>query len=147
MPTNINFINNANSGVLTTNPPSPALISGTDYNYSAGGGAMTNDSPWLWFNRDVDITDGTTYTFANTYQFGGLTYEITILLTGTATSSNFTIEVSASGQGNTPQDTGQISTVSNQSFNMNVGSLSFICTVDRFLNGSFDDVTITISPL
>jgi hypothetical protein len=147
MPSNINFVNNANSGTLTMNAPSPSLTPGTDYGYNGGGGAMSSDTPWLWFNRDVDITNGTTYTFYNTFTFGPITFVITILLTGTALSSNYSIDVQTWQNESLVEDTGAITTVSSTNIPVNIYGLNFNCNVNRFLNGSYDDVTITLSPL
>jgi hypothetical protein len=153
MPSNINLQNNVQNLQLTT--VVGGGLSSSYYSINATSAPPMTPTNYLTFNRDQGITNGQTYTFTTMFAFGSIQFTILVSLTGTATQSNFWIQVSAANQANgtsaaTPQisDTGTTSLgngpLSLTAFNGNV--LNFAVSVTRFLNGSFDDVTITMSP-
>lgn len=150
MPSNINFYNRVND--LTFSHSESGDLDSSAYGYGGSTiAALGNERPYLWFNRNDDITDGKTFTFTITFKLGSLEYTIFISLTGTALSSNFSITVSAKDQYGQTGTTNAIDSVSTTSFGMYIGlidgqSLNFELIVHRFLNGTYDDVDIILSP-
>ncbi len=154
MPTNINIRNRVNNLQLTT--VVGGGLNSSYYTINSTTAPPRKVTNYLTFNRDVGITDGQTYTFTTTFNFAAVTFTILISLTGSATSSNYWIQLSAvNGANGGSATTGQISTVGTTNLDptpltltaYNGASLGFSASVERELNGSFDDVTITISPV
>ena len=150
MPSNINFYNNVN--VLSFENNVTGGLNSKAYGFGPTDlKALSNECPLLWFNRNEYITDGKTFTLASSFYLGSIEYNIIISLTGTLVSSNFTITVSAMGENSKTGSTGAMADTGTKSFSMTAeledgSTLSYVLTADRYLNGNYDDVDVTLSP-
>ena len=148
MPTNINLYNLVNG--LTIQTTDPAGLDSNAYGTESVSDPLVQTT-FLWFNRNVGITDGTTFNFTSTFTLGEIDFTVSIALKGTSSSSNFTIGLTATGGGNSEQTIGPISDTGFSDFDLSLpitggNTLNYTVTLDRFLNGNYDDVTITIQP-
>jgi hypothetical protein len=156
VPSNINIQNNVNSLSLAT--AMGGGLGSDDYQIATNSAPSMQFTNYLSFNRNEGVKDGQTYTFTTQFALGTITFTIQISLTGTFSSSNYWIQLTVDN-GNSSTSTGAISDVGNTSLNASndggalaVGlldgeTLYYSVSVTRFLNGSYDDVTITISPV
>ncbi|MEZ5402378.1 MAG: papain-like cysteine protease family protein [Bryobacteraceae bacterium] len=149
MPSNINISNFVQN--LSPNTTVSGGLDADDWGICAYSCPPMAQTRILWFNRNVGVKNHHTYVFTTTIGFGAAVITLTVSLTGTATSSNFWLEATVSSDGST-QSTPQIKTVQTTSpiyFTMAThdgNTLNFALIVKRFLNGSFDDVTVTLQP-
>ncbi|MEZ5402380.1 MAG: hypothetical protein R2729_22085 [Bryobacteraceae bacterium] len=153
MPSNINIQNWVNG--LKLNTTVGGGLESSAYSINATSAPPDRLVNYLTFNRQQGITNKKTFTFNTSFELGDIHFVIAISLTGTPTSSNYWIELSATGPDTTGQiateKTGRVSTVKSVSFNLlqpilGGQTLNYTATLRRFLNGDYDDVTITIEP-
>lgn len=139
MPSNINIANQGPSIAQVTTSVSPALSS--KYWGVTGQTAPTGRTTQiLWVDRNEGITSGQSWQFTSSFTFEGVSIQLSEYLTGTLTSSNLQIEITAGGQA-----TGFQSDDTSLGFTDTAGG-KWLITGHFFLNGSYDDVTFTISP-
>lgn len=139
MPSNINIANQGPSISQVTTAVSP-LLSSSYWGVSAGSAPTGRATQTLWMDRNEGITNGSSWEFTTSFSFEGVSIQLQEYLTGTLTSSNLKIQITAAGQA-----TGFQSDDTSLGFTDTAGG-KWLITGHFFLNGSYDDVTYTISP-
>ncbi len=152
MPTNVKFINNVNE-LTFVNSESGGLHSGTYYEFMSSPtiAGLAEADPYLWFDRNVGITDGKTFHFYGSFMLGEIKFKIEVEIKGTYSSSNFWIEVSSEDKYGNKETTGEMSDVGTKDFYVHLAlpngeMLSYELLVDRVSTSGYDDVEITLSP-
>lgn len=139
MPSNINIDSQGPSIAQISTSVSP-ILSTKYWGVSSTTAPSGKTTQVLWMDRNEGITSGNTWNFNSSFTFQGVSIQLAEQLTGTSTASTLKIQITAAGQ-----STGFQSDDTSLSFTDTSGGVWKILG-HFFLNGSFDDVTYTISP-
>lgn len=139
MPSNINIDNQGPSIAQVSTTVSP-ILSTKYWGVSAQDAPSDKTTQILWMDRNEGITSGNTWQFTSSFSFQGVAIQLMEQLTGTSTASTLKIQIIAGGQ-----STGFQSDDTSLTFTDSAGGAWKILG-HFFLNGSYDDVTYTISP-
>ncbi|MFO0589289.1 MAG: hypothetical protein U0441_17255 [Polyangiaceae bacterium] len=139
MPSNINIDNQGPSIAQISTSVSP-ILSSSYWGVAATSAPAEQTTKILWMDRDEGITRGDTWVFTSSFTFQGVAIQLLEALTGTATASTLKIQIVAGSQ-----NTGFQSNDTGLTFK-DGGGATWKINGHFFLNGSYDDVTYTISP-
>jgi phospholipase C len=138
MTTNIN-IQNGLSGELSVATGVAPSLSGSDWGVDATAAPTGATTQMLHMNRDEGITDGKTWIFTSSCTVGGISVDLQEMLTGTAVSSDISVQIVAGDQ-----NTGWQGINTSLTFTGSDNGVYRI-TATYFLNGAYDDVTYAIA--
>lgn len=139
MPSNINIDNQGPSIAQVSTSVSP-ILSSSYWGVAATSAPASATTKILWMDRNEGITSGNQWVFTSSFTFQGVAIQLQEALTGTATSSTLKIQIVAG-----TKNTGFQSNDTSLTFT-DEGGATWKINGHFFLNGSYDDVTYTISP-
>lgn len=138
MPSNIN-IDNQGPSIAQINTSVSPILSSSYWGVSSTTAPNGKTTQILWMDRNEGIKQGNTWQFTSAFTFQGVSIQLMEQLTGTATASTLQIQIMAAGK-----YTGFQSDDTSLTFTDSAGGTWKILG-HFFLNGSYDDVTYTIS--